>query len=102
MTISAICCSTEGEIQVRIESAGNESRISIKDPGPGIAPEDQQRIFEPFERLEPLRNKHTPGFGLGLATAKRLSEALGGRIELVSRPGLGSTFILVLPSTSRV
>jgi signal transduction histidine kinase len=98
---NAVKFTSEGEIQVRLESGTAQSRISVKDSGPGISPQDHDRIFEPFERVEPLRNKHTPGFGLGLATAKRLSEALGGRIELQSSPGQGSTFTLVLPTESR-
>jgi PAS domain S-box-containing protein len=98
---NAVKFTDSGKIQVRIEAGRAESRISVQDSGPGISAEDQKRIFEPFERVEPLRNKHTPGFGLGLATAKKLSEALGGRIELQSALGLGSTFTLVLPSESR-
>jgi PAS domain S-box-containing protein len=100
LVTNAVKFTGEGRIEVRIESSAAESRVSVEDSGPGISPQDQQRIFEPFERVEPLRNKHTPGFGLGLATARRLSETLGGRIELQSRLGLGSTFTLVLPTRS--
>jgi signal transduction histidine kinase len=93
---NAIKFSSKGTIDVRLEASGPEYRISIRDEGPGISPADQERIFEPFERVESPTHKHTSGFGLGLATSKRLSEALGGRIELSSTSGSGSTFTLVL------
>jgi signal transduction histidine kinase len=56
-------------------------------------------LFEPFEQLEPLRHKHTPDVGLGLALVKEMVAALGGEIELDSEPGVGSTFSVVLPAT---
>jgi signal transduction histidine kinase len=93
---NAVKFSLRGTIDVSASAAGGECRISIRDEGPGIPPHDQERIFEPFERVENVAHKHTSGFGLGLATAKRLSEALGGRIELSSAPGAGSVFTLVL------
>jgi PAS domain S-box-containing protein len=97
---NALKFSLKGTINVQLRITGNEYSISIQDEGLGIAVEDQIRIFEPFERVESPTHKHTAGFGLGLATAKKLSEALGGRIELSSEPGMGSTFTLMLPSGS--
>lgn len=95
---NAIKFSSRGTINVGLSAAGSEYHISVRDEGPGIPVADQERIFEPFERGESLTHKHTPGFGLGLATSRKLSEALGGRLELSSSTESGSTFILVLPS----
>ena len=95
---NAVKFTERGLIEVGLSLSGAEYRISVKDEGPGIPAKDHQRIFEPFERLEPRDNKHTSGFGLGLAASKKLSEALGGRIEVASEIGSGSTFTLVLPS----
>jgi PAS domain S-box-containing protein len=99
---NAIKFSNRGNIDVTVSQDKSECRISVRDEGPGIPEDDRERIFEPFERLEPLSNKHTPGFGLGLATAKRLSDALGARLELQSEVGLGSTFTITLSSNGLV
>lgn len=78
-----------------------EVRLSVKDTGPGIAPEDRERIFEPFERSAAgvMKAKSTGrGAGLGLSLVKSIAEMHGGRIDLDSRAGLGSTFTVVLPA----
>jgi two-component system sensor histidine kinase BaeS len=67
-------------------------RIAVTDTGPGIRPEEQERIFVPFIS----RDNH--GTGLGLPIARELAHALGGRLELRSTVGAGSTFTLVLPA----
>jgi signal transduction histidine kinase len=67
-------------------------RVSVEDTGPGIAPDQRERVFRPFVSAA------SGGTGLGLAIAKELSAALGGRIDLESEPGRGSRFDLVLPS----
>ena len=73
--------------------AGTEfASATVCDEGPGIAPEDQQRIFERFEQA------HTGGgAGLGLAIARRLARTMGGDITLVSVPGQGARFTLSVP-----
>ncbi len=63
----------------------------MRDTGPGIGPDDRERIFRPFW------SRDGSGTGLGLAIANELAGALGGRIELESSDGLGSSFTLVLP-----
>ena len=81
---------TAGEIR----SAGGTSltvRVDVTDTGPGISPDDAQRIFSPFVSSD------TQGTGLGLPIAKELAGALGGRIELEAAEGGGSRFRLVLP-----
>jgi signal transduction histidine kinase len=74
--------------------------IDIADTGIGIHPIDHSRIFEEFEQVNagPRSDSARRGTGLGLAISKRLCQALGGRIELESAPGVGSTFTLWLPA----
>lgn len=89
-----------GEVRIRVEEAGGEAKISVIDSGVGIAPEDVDHIFAPFRRA--TRPASTiPGVGLGLSVARRIAEAHGGRIDVTSRPGLGSTFAVVLPLSPR-
>ena len=71
-----------------------ECRVTIADHGPGIAPVDQQRIFERYERVGTAPD----GSGLGLAIARRLARSMGGDITLDSAPGKGARFTLILPA----
>ena len=87
----------------RVNSA-NCCRISISDTGPGIAPEFQQEIFEEYFRLT-TEGSRAEGYGLGLAIARRLVQAAGGKIWVESEPGNGSKFsflVLLNPSPKRV
>ena len=77
-------------------SGPNEVAISIRDEGPGIAPEDRPRLFQKFSRGTAITGQ-TPGTGLGLAFCKLAVEAHGGRISVDSAPGKGSTFTFTLP-----
>ena len=80
-------------------SAGADSQwlwIKVKDTGPGIAPEEQEKIFNPYYRGEQGR-RIRQGMGLGLSIARDLVSAHGGRLELESTPGFGSSFIVKLP-----
>ncbi len=70
--------------------------ISVTDHGPGIAPEEQQRIFEKYYRGKQGRG-HLTGMGMGLPIARQVVEAHGGRVWVESRPGEGSTFSFTLP-----
>ncbi|HZD80061.1 MAG TPA: HAMP domain-containing sensor histidine kinase [Actinomycetota bacterium] len=69
--------------------------LTVEDTGEGIAPQHLGRVFEPFFRADPSRSG--PGAGLGLALARRIVEALGGRIEAESEPAQGSRFAVLLP-----
>jgi two-component system NtrC family sensor kinase len=84
---------------VRVTAAVSESalRISVRDNGIGIAPEDQARIFDRFYRVRRNETKDIEGTGLGLAIVKRLVEAHGGQIGIESRLGEGTTFHVSLP-----
>src|SRR5271157_3059559 len=82
----------------------NCCRISVSDTGPGIAPEFQQEIFDEYFRLTP-EGTRAEGYGLGLAIARRLVQAAGGKIWVESEPGNGSKFsflVLLNPSPKRV
>jgi signal transduction histidine kinase len=74
--------------------------IEVADNGPGVRPLDRKRIFDRFYRADDLLSRQTEGTGLGLAIAKRIVEGHGGKIELDSRVGHGSTFRVVIPAAS--
>lgn len=98
LLVNAIKYTRQGGITVRLRYEQGQHHLSVKDTGPGIPPEQQAWVFEPFTQLEPLGQKHTPGFGLGLALVKQLVEALAGEIELHSAPGQGCCFTVHLPA----
>lgn len=87
---------TTGEVRVRLEHRGAEVAVVVADEGPGIAPWDQQRVFERFVRLGSHLTRETQGAGLGLAIARSLAERFGGRLELESELGRGTRFVLSL------
>jgi two-component system sensor histidine kinase SenX3 len=71
--------------------------ISVTDQGEGLSPEDQERVFERFYRVDSARSRHTGGTGLGLSIVKHVVSNHGGEVTLWSQPGQGSTFTLRLP-----
>jgi two-component system sensor kinase FixL len=83
-----------GRVLLRVEAAPDEVRFSVRDTGPGIAPENQAHVWDRFWKSR-TANRH--GAGLGLAIARGIVEAHGGRISLESAPGEGSTFTFTLP-----
>jgi len=86
-----------GRIEIRAQVRDACAVIAVSDTGPGIPQAEQGRIFERFYRMDTARSRAAGGTGLGLSIAKHLAEAHGGRIELQSEVGRGSTFTLVLP-----
>jgi PAS domain S-box-containing protein len=87
--------SPEGsEVEVFARQEKKAVVIGISDHGPGIPPEEQEGLFEPFSRLGGAQTK---GTGLGLVVCKRLVEAHGGRIWVESKPGEGTTFLFTIP-----
>ena len=85
-----------GSIDVASSRVNGEVQVSVTDTGPGIAPEDHERIFEEFQQTD-VGVDQREGTGLGLALSKRLVELHGGRIWVESEPGQGSRFVFTLP-----
>lgn len=84
-------------VEVSLRETGGRAGLAVRDHGMGIAPADQQRIFEQFERAA---GTQIPGLGLGLFISREIALAHGGSLEVESRPGEGATFILWLPLPS--
>jgi signal transduction histidine kinase/CheY-like chemotaxis protein len=85
-----------GRIELLARQVGGQVRLEVRDNGPGIAPEEQQRIFEAFYRLAQTGSA-TEGTGLGLAITARLVELHGSKLEIESKPGDGTCFYFSLP-----
>jgi two-component system, OmpR family, sensor kinase len=84
-------------VHVAVTPNGSFVEVSVADEGPGIAPEDQEHIFERFWRADPGRSRSRGGSGLGLAIVATLVQAHGGSVAVRSSPGQGSTFTVSLP-----
>ena len=84
-------------VGVGLRSRDGMAQVAVTDQGPGIHPEDQERIFERFYRVDGARSRHTGGTGLGLSIVKHVVTNHGGEINLWSQPGQGSTFTVRLP-----
>lgn len=84
-----------GPIEIRIDVQQTMVQIAVQDYGPGIPPNEQPKIFEPFYRIDKSRTRATGGYGLGLSLARKIMLAHGGDIVLSSEVGHGSTFILL-------
>jgi two-component system OmpR family sensor kinase len=87
------------KITVAIQESEDATEVSVTDNGPGLAPEDQERIFERFYRADTsrMRSVKTEGSGLGLSIVKAIMEAHGGSVRVESEPGKGAAFILIFP-----
>ncbi len=86
-----------GRVELLARAEGSWVRLAVRDDGPGLDAHQQQRLFEPFERLG-AEQTAIEGAGIGLALSRRLVEAMGGSIGVDSQPGKGSTFWLKLPA----
>jgi signal transduction histidine kinase len=99
---NAIKFSGEGtRIDLRVFLDGEDVALQVEDRGRGISPGDQQTIFQDFFRTADAEREGIPGTGLGLPLVAHVAEAHGGRVEVVSEVGKGSTFTLRIPVGER-
>lgn len=99
---NAIAYSPEGtRVAITTAATPDAVEIAVADQGIGIDPADLDRIFERFYRVDRARSRATGGTGLGLAIVKHIATNHGGRVDVVSRVGAGSTFTLRLPAAVR-
>jgi signal transduction histidine kinase len=94
---NALKFTTEGEVRVSAVAEGEMVRFIVADTGIGIAPADQQRIFEDFAQVDGPIQRRVRGTGLGLPLTRKLAALLGGSVTLQSEAGVGSRFSLIVP-----
>ena len=90
----------ETPVRVSVSTSDGTARIEVEDAGPGMAPEEAERVFERFYRADPSRARASGGVGLGLSIVAAVAEAHGGEVSARSEPGRGSTFRISLPLAS--
>ncbi len=91
-----------GQVVMRVGHSGEQVTIQVADTGSGIAPEDLPHVFDRFYRGDKSRSRRGGGAGLGLAITRQLVTAHGGRIEVASTPGLGTSFVITLPAATEI
>jgi signal transduction histidine kinase len=91
-----------GEVRLRAVDGRGQVRFEVEDTGPGVAPEDLDRVFDRFYEADPARDRAAGHSGLGLAIVKALIEAHGGRVGVVNAAGAGACFWFELPSSPAV
>jgi len=98
---NAVKYTEQGSITFMVKGVRKEDGfvlvLGVKDTGRGIKEEDREKLFESFQRLELDKNRHIEGTGLGLNISKQLVESMGGKIEVVSKYGEGSSFMVRIP-----
>jgi signal transduction histidine kinase len=99
---NAIKFTETGEVAVKAAAHDGAFQLAVADTGPGIAPKDQERIFEEFQQVDSSSTRRKGGTGLGLAISKKIIEMHGGRIWVESELGRGSTFRFTLPMRADV
>jgi heavy metal sensor kinase len=87
-----------GRVEIVLAVVDGEAKVTVKDTGIGISAEHLTHIFDRFYRVDKARNREDGGTGLGLAIVKSLAEAHGGRVEVTSIPGEGTSFTVFLPA----
>lgn len=90
----------DGKIKVTVDMAGINIRVTVTDNGFGMADKHLDKIFERFFRIKDDKTRYITGTGLGLPIVKELVDTMGGFIDVESTPGKGTTFAVLLPTTS--
>ena len=88
-------------MRVAVAARNGSVAVSVEDQGAGISPDERREVFRRFARGAASRSLNVKGTGIGLTMADQIVKAHGGRLELVSEPGRGSTFTIVLPVFGR-
>ncbi|HET7131875.1 MAG TPA: HAMP domain-containing sensor histidine kinase, partial [Gammaproteobacteria bacterium] len=95
---NAVKFTDRGFVHLELETGERSVQFIVRDSGIGIAAADMERLFQPFAQLDTGLTRRHGGTGLGLYIARSLAELLGGRLEVESSPGRGSSFTLTLPA----
>jgi signal transduction histidine kinase len=86
-----------GSITVQCGATATEMSVEVSDTGPGIAASRVESVFEPFVQLDRVHRSRQEGTGLGLSISRDLARAMGGDVRVITAPGKGSTFLVILP-----
>jgi signal transduction histidine kinase len=97
LLLNAIKFTPRGEVEMDVRMIDTEAQFSIRDTGIGMDPEGMAHIFQPFRQGDGSPTRTYGGVGLGLAIVRRNLDLLGGSIQVDSRPGEGTTFVVRLP-----
>jgi signal transduction histidine kinase len=89
------------QISIHLTQDNGDAKVSVEDQGPGISPEDQNKLFEAFQKLKAKPTGGESSFGLGLAITKKVIEAHQGKLDFESKPGQGTTFFFTLPMQTK-
>jgi two-component system phosphate regulon sensor histidine kinase PhoR len=98
---NALRYTEKGGASIQVRGTAQDVVVEVKDSGIGIAPEHLTRVFERFYVVDRARSRDQGGTGLGLAIVKHIVLLHGGRIEVASRPGQGTEFVITLPLTAQ-
>jgi signal transduction histidine kinase len=90
-----------GVVEVRVEARGKEARLSVKDSGIGVPPEEQAKLFQRFFRAGNASSRNFSGLGIGLYVSREIIQRHGGSFEVTSEVGKGSTFTFLIPLAER-
>ena len=89
---NAVKFTERGEVRLTVDETDGRLVFTVADTGIGVAQEHLERLFEPFFQVDATLTRRHGGAGVGLAVSRQLTELLGGRVEVASRPGEGATF----------
>ncbi|HBI6861706.1 TPA: two-component system sensor histidine kinase RstB [Enterobacter cloacae] len=88
---------SETTLRIRLDLQGSQASLTVEDDGPGIEPSEREKVFEPFVRLDPSRDRATGGCGLGLAIVRSIAQAMGGSVRCEESELGGACFVFSWP-----